>query len=130
MDILDTLILVAYVLLSISIISLILLQRGKGAETGSSFGAGASQTIFGSQGKGDVLSRTTAILATLFFVTSIGLYMLAKQQSDPKESVIQQGVLEEVQQNQDNNGDIPATNPQDSTSENTSGEQSNASLPE
>ena len=77
----ESIILIAHVLLAIAIIALILLQQGKGADMGASFGAGASQTLFGSQGSGNFLTRTTAILATLFFVTSFGLAIFAKQQA-------------------------------------------------
>ncbi|SDZ98761.1 preprotein translocase subunit SecG [Microbulbifer marinus] len=75
----EKLVLVVHVLTALSIIGLILLQQGKGAEAGASFGAGASQTVFGSQGSGNFFSRLTAIMATVFFVTSLGLALLAKQ---------------------------------------------------
>lgn len=59
----------------LGIIGLVLLQQGKGADAGASFGAGsASDTVFGSQGAGNFLSRSTAIFATLFFITSLGLH--------------------------------------------------------
>jgi preprotein translocase subunit SecG len=66
------------VLLAIAIIAFILLQQGKGANAGAAFGSGASATVFGSRGSASFLSRTTAILATLFFVNSLGLAHLAK----------------------------------------------------
>ena len=75
----EKLVLVVHVLTALSIIGLILMQQGKGAEAGASFGAGASQTVFGSQGSGNFFSRLTAIMATVFFVTSIGLALLAKR---------------------------------------------------
>ncbi|WP_237066851.1 preprotein translocase subunit SecG [Microbulbifer guangxiensis] len=75
----EKLVLIFHVLTALSIIGLILLQQGKGAEAGASFGAGASQTVFGSQGSGNFFSRLTAIMATVFFVTSLGLAVLAKQ---------------------------------------------------
>ena len=78
----ETIILVVHVLVAAGVIGLIMLQQGKGAETGASFGAGASQTVFGSQGSASFLSRTTAILATVFFVTSIGLAMMARQKAN------------------------------------------------
>ncbi|WP_193161526.1 preprotein translocase subunit SecG [Microbulbifer hainanensis] len=77
----EKLVLVVHVLTALSIIGLILLQQGKGAEAGASFGSGASQTVFGSQGSGNFFSRLTAIMATVFFVTSIGLALLAKHNS-------------------------------------------------
>ncbi|MBO9494140.1 preprotein translocase subunit SecG [Thalassotalea sp. G20_0] len=78
----ETIILLVHVLVAVGVIAMIMLQQGKGAETGASFGSGASQTVFGSQGSANFLSRTTAILATIFFVTSIGLAMMARQKAD------------------------------------------------
>lgn len=78
----EKLILVFHVLTALAIIGLILLQQGKGAEMGASFGAGASQTVFGSQGGGNFFTRATAILAAVFFATSFGLAIVAKQQSE------------------------------------------------
>jgi len=75
----QTLAVVFHVLLAASIIALVLLQRGKGADAGAGFGAGASGTVFGARGSGSFLSRTTAVLATLFFVTSLGLSYLFSQ---------------------------------------------------
>lgn len=65
--------LVLYLLISLGLIGLVMVQQGKGADMGASFGAGASNTIFGSSGSGNFLTRTTAILATLFFVISLVL---------------------------------------------------------
>jgi preprotein translocase subunit SecG len=61
----------------------VLLQRGKGADAGAGFGAGASGTVFGARGSANFLSRTTAVLATLFFLTSLGLTYLFSQQKAP-----------------------------------------------
>jgi len=71
-------ILVVHLLIAFAIIGMILLQQGKGADAGASFGAGASQTLFGSGGTWNFFSKTTAILATLFFATSFGLAVIAK----------------------------------------------------
>jgi len=60
------------------VIGLILIQQGKGAATGASFGGGASQTVFGSDGGGSFFTRATALFATLFFATSLGLAVIAK----------------------------------------------------
>jgi len=78
----EQIILITHVLAAVGIISLILIQQGKGADMGASFGAGASQTLFGSGGGGNVLTKTTAILATVFFATSFGLAVVAKQKAD------------------------------------------------
>jgi preprotein translocase subunit SecG len=64
---------VVYVVIAIVMIALILMQRGAGAQAGSSFGAGASGTVFGAQGSANFLSRSTAICASLFFIISIGM---------------------------------------------------------
>jgi preprotein translocase subunit SecG len=62
---------------SVGIIVLVLMQQGKGADAGAAFGSGASGTVFGSRGSANFLSRTTAVLATVFFLNSIGLAFLA-----------------------------------------------------
>lgn len=85
---LQTLATVSHVFLAVAIIALVLLQRGKGADAGAAFGAGASGTVFGSRGTTSFLSRTTAILATLFFITSLGLAYLAGQRTEP-ESILE-----------------------------------------
>ncbi len=64
---------VVYVIVAIVMIGLILMQRGAGAQAGSSFGAGASGTVFGARGSANFLSRSTAICAALFFIISIGM---------------------------------------------------------
>jgi len=74
--------LVTQVLLSISLIGLILIQHGKGADAGAAFGSGASSTVFGASGSASFLSRATAILATLFFAVSLSLTILAHRQTD------------------------------------------------
>jgi preprotein translocase subunit SecG len=79
MTTIHTLVLVAHVLVGATIIGLVLLQRGKGAETGAAFGAGASATVFGAKGSANFLSRSTAILAAMFFGTSLGLAYIGSQ---------------------------------------------------
>jgi len=74
-----TLIIVAHVLVALAIIGLVLLQHGKGADMGSGFGGGASSSLFGATGSANFLSRATAILATVFFATSLGLAYLAAE---------------------------------------------------
>jgi preprotein translocase subunit SecG len=66
-------IIVIHILLGLGVIGLILMQQGKGADAGATFGGGGSGSVFGAQGAASFLSRTTAILATLFFITSLGL---------------------------------------------------------
>lgn len=86
---LQTIATVSHVFLAVAIIALVLLQRGKGADAGAAFGAGASGTVFGSRGTTSFLSRTTGILATCFFLTSLGLAYLSGQQNAP-ESILEQ----------------------------------------
>ena len=83
MNWLQTLAFVFHVLLAAAIVGLVLLQRGKGADAGAGFGAGASGTVFGARGSASFLSRTTAVLATLFFLSSLGLSYLFSQQQAP-----------------------------------------------
>jgi preprotein translocase subunit SecG len=75
----QTAVLIVHVLLAIAIIVLALLQHGKGADAGAAFGSGASNTMFGARGSANFLSRSTAVVATLFFVTSLTLgYFFAR----------------------------------------------------
>ena len=77
----EQIILVAHLLVALAIIGLIMLQQGKGADMGASFGAGASQTLFGSDGSGNALTKATAWLVVLFFSTSFGLALIANQKT-------------------------------------------------
>ncbi len=77
--------LVIFLLVAIALIALVLIQQGKGADMGASFGAGSSATIFGSSGAGNFLTRTTAILATLFFVLSLVLGNLTSSKVNQEE---------------------------------------------
>ena len=72
-----TVVIVVHVLIAVAIIGLVLLQHGKGADMGSGFGGGASGSLFGATGSANFLSRATAVLATIFFLTSLGLAYLA-----------------------------------------------------
>lgn len=74
---------VLHLVLAIGMIALVLLQHGKGADAGAAFGSGASSTVFGAQGSGSFLSRSTAIIATLFFATSIALAYFAAHVGEP-----------------------------------------------
>ncbi len=84
-----------HVLIALAIIGLVLLQHGKGADMGSGFGGGASGSLFGATGSANFLSRATAVLATLFFLTSLGLAYLATNK--PKSGG---GVLDAVKTHQ------------------------------
>ncbi len=78
----ESIIIIVHVLAAIAVTALVLLQQGKGAEMGASFGSGASQTLFGSSGSGNVLTKSTTILATVFFITSLSLAVMARQAAD------------------------------------------------
>jgi preprotein translocase subunit SecG len=79
----EQLILIGHLIVALVIIGLIMLQQGKGADMGASFGAGGSQTLFGSDGSGNVLTRATAWLVALFFASSFSLALIADQKSNP-----------------------------------------------
>jgi len=86
---LQTALLVAHVGIALLIIGLVLLQRGKGADAGTGFGAGASGTVFGARGSATFFSRATGVLATLFFATSLALAYLAAQRTAAPTSLIE-----------------------------------------
>jgi preprotein translocase subunit SecG len=75
----EQIILAVHLLIALAIIALIMLQQGKGADIGASFGAGGSQTLFGSDGSGNILTKATAWLVVLFFATSFGLALMVNQ---------------------------------------------------
>lgn len=77
----EQIVLVVHLLVAMSIIGLIMIQQGKGADMGASFGAGASQTLLGSDGSGNVLTRATAWMVVLFFASSFGLAIIANGKS-------------------------------------------------
>ncbi|MEH6504125.1 MAG: preprotein translocase subunit SecG [Cycloclasticus sp.] len=72
-----------HVLIAVLMVGLILIQHGKGADAGAAFGSGASGTVFGSKGSGSFLTRSTAILATSFFITSLTLAYLGGNRTAP-----------------------------------------------
>ncbi|HEY6281649.1 MAG TPA: preprotein translocase subunit SecG [Burkholderiales bacterium] len=80
----ETLIWIVHVLTALSIIGLVLLQHGKGADAGAAFGSGASGSIFGASGSANFMSRTTAVLAAVFFLTSLGLTYFSSHKSENK----------------------------------------------
>ena len=84
-----------HVFIALMLIGLVLFQRGKGADAGTGFGAGASATVFGSRGSSNFLSHTTAVLATIFFATSLGLAYLAGQPIEGAGSLLEQAIEQE-----------------------------------
>ncbi|AUT68867.1 MULTISPECIES: preprotein translocase subunit SecG [Paraburkholderia] len=93
---LKTLIIVVQLLSALGVIGLVLLQHGKGADMGAAFGSGASGSLFGATGSANFLSRTTAILAAVFFVTTLTLTYLGAYRATPSAGVL---------------GGVPATAP-------------------
>lgn len=90
--------LIIYPLIAIALIGFILVQQGKGADMGASFGAGASGTVFGASGAGNFLTRTTTILAILFFAISLLLGNLTAHSAKPAGTFDDlSGVAQEVQ---------------------------------
>jgi preprotein translocase subunit SecG len=89
MDTIQKAVLITHTLIALGIIALVLLQRGKGADAGAAFGAGASGTVFGARGSGSFFSRATAVLATAFFASSLTLAYLSSQRSDAPESLLE-----------------------------------------
>jgi preprotein translocase subunit SecG len=94
MNWLQTATMIVHMFLCVGIVGLVLLQRGKGADAGAGFGAGASGTVFGARGSASFLSRTTAVLATLFFVTCLTLSYLGGVKTTTGTSVMDRVVTE------------------------------------
>jgi preprotein translocase subunit SecG len=89
-----TIVLIVHLAVCALIVALVLLQRGKGADAGTGFGSGASGTVFGARGSANFFSRSTAVLATLFFATSLGLAYLTAERPAPQ-SILEGSVLDE-----------------------------------
>ena len=112
----QTTFLIIHTVIALSIIGLVLLQRGKGADAGAACGAGASGTVFGARGSSSFFSRVTAVLATAFFATSLTLAYLSSQRTSGPESLLENLPAVETEQA------LPAAPPAD--------EQLPAALPE
>ncbi|MEZ5613958.1 MAG: preprotein translocase subunit SecG [Rhodocyclaceae bacterium] len=90
--ILFPLVLTLHILVGAAVIGLVLLQHGKGADMGAAFGSGASGSLFGATGSANFLSRATGVLATVFFLTSLGLSYMATNRTQGPASVMEQVV--------------------------------------
>ncbi len=102
-----TVLIVIHVLLAIALIGMVLVQRGPGASAGAAFGSGASSTVFGSQGAGSFLTRTTGVLATGFFLVSLVMAILVSRGSlGPAAEDL--GVMSGVTQESETAEDVPA----------------------
>ncbi len=102
----QTLVLVLHILAAIGIVVLVLLQHGKGADMGAAFGSGSAGSLFGSAGAANFLSRTTAVLAAVFFATSLGLTYFS---SPTKTGGVTQGLEAPAPAKTDVNPAAPAT---------------------
>ena len=121
----EKIILIVHLLTALAIIGMILLQQGKGAEAGASFGSGASQTVLGSAGGWNFFSKVTGILATVFFITSFGLAVIAKESAKvggevlPELQTVQEALdseLPEIESLGDATSDIPVLEDEAATS--------------
>ena len=112
---LETVIVVLHLMGALGLVVLVLLQQGKGAEAGASFGAGASNTVFGSQGSATFLSKFTAILAASFFLTALGLGYFAKEKAHELTQVgLPDPAVLEVKQQKPATDDVPVLQEQKS----------------
>ncbi len=124
---LASVLLTVHILLAVTLIALILLQHGKGAEMGAGFGSGASGSVFGARGSASFLSRTTGVLATVFFVNCLALAYLASHNVErtasvmdrvqpapvavPPEQSTEEGITEDVSSQPAATADIPVDVP-------------------
>ena len=105
MENINSILLIAQVLLSITLIALILMQHGKGADAGAAFGSGASATVFGARGSGNFLSKATAIIATIFFIVCLSLAYLGSNREGPA-SIMESVTTIENETQQIDSGDL------------------------
>jgi preprotein translocase subunit SecG len=92
MDALFSVILVVHILIGLSVCGLVLMQHGKGADMGAAFGSGSSGSLFGATGSANFLSRTTAVLAAIFFATSLALAYIASNKPKTSGSVMENAI--------------------------------------
>lgn len=103
MNWLFSVVLTVHILVALAIIVLVLMQHGKGADMGAAFGSGSSGSLFGASGSANFLSRTTAVLATVFFLTSLSLAYIASDKPKTSGSLMQEAV-----QSQPVSSEVPA----------------------
>ena len=124
MDKIQTGLLIGHTIIALIIIVLVLLQRGKGADAGAAFGAGASGTVFGSRGSGSFFSRVTGVLATVFFATSLTLAYFSAQRNEGPASLLEDApVVEEVTPDTSIDDGVPELPSLDDDSEATDAEE-------
>jgi preprotein translocase subunit SecG len=108
MNMLQSAVLVLHVLAAIAVCGFVLLQHGKGADMGAAFGGGSSGSLFGAAGSANFLSRSTAVLATVFFLTSVALTWFGSQQGAPQ-GLMEKGVMERTLPSKPSDVPAPAT---------------------
>jgi len=108
----ETVLLAVHVLVAAALVGFVLLQHGKGADMGAAFGSGASGSLFGAAGSANFLSRTTAILATVFFLTSLGLTYFASTRGGPKD-IMKEGAVPTVPASKEASKDAKDNKPTD-----------------
>lgn len=116
MNWLFSLVLVVHILVGLAIVGLVLMQHGKGADMGAAFGSGASGSLFGATGSANFLSRTTGILATVFFLTSLTLAYVASNRPKTTGSLMQESVQSQTVSQPAAAGGEPAAAPADAGS--------------
>ncbi len=96
----ENLLLIVHLVMAVALVVLVLLQQGKGAQAGAAFGggsSGSSQSLFGARGSANFLTRTTAVIATIFFITTLSLaYLYANRSSSS--SVVGGSVVEQIEE--------------------------------
>jgi len=102
-------ILIVYLVVSIALIGIILLQQGKGAEMGASFGAGGANTVFGAAGSGNVLTKTTTILAILFFATALSISYINSEAEIQTDTVLDETTTTEQKVAPSLEAELPTT---------------------
>jgi preprotein translocase subunit SecG len=109
MNWLFSVVLTVHILVALAIIALVLMQHGKGADMGAAFGSGSSGSLFGASGSANFLSRTTAVLATVFFLTSLSLAYIASDKPKTSGSLMQESVQSQpVSSGQAGSDGVPA----------------------
>ncbi|MCP4878028.1 MAG: preprotein translocase subunit SecG [Gammaproteobacteria bacterium] len=107
MENINSILLIVQVLLSISLIGLILIQHGKGADAGAAFGSGASATVFGARGSGNFLSKMTTVIAVLFFIVCLSLAYVSSNRATPDSVTGSVTAQEEMVEPTQENADMP-----------------------
>src|SRR6478752_5794409 len=111
MNVMESAVLALHVLAALAVCGFVLLQHGKGADMGAAFGGGSSGSLFGAAGSANFLSRTTAVLATVFFLTSITLTWFGSQHAAAPQGVMEKGVMERALPSKPSDVPAPAAVP-------------------